>query len=233
MMLKNNNKIVISMGGSIFSENNPATLIKKYAEVIAGMKDRYNLYIVTGGGYVARKFIDLGRILGGSDDILDDIGILSSRLNGYLLVSALSDKIKIPLSRTFADSMMNGSIYGVSVMGGVMPGITTDGVSALLAEYVGSGIIINATNVNGVYNKDPKKYKNAKMIKHMNYDELIDLIETSRKLSPGRNNIFDDFGAKIARRSNIKIVIVNGGNVANIESAIKGTEKTGTVVDAN
>jgi len=45
---------------------------------------------------------------------------------------------------------------------GAYPGQTTDAVSAILAEYVGADLLINATSIDGVYTSDPKKNKSAR-----------------------------------------------------------------------
>ncbi len=49
-------------------------------------------------------------------------------------------------------------------MGGTEPAHSTDAVGSILAEFVGADLLINATSVDGLYDKDPKKYQDAKTL---------------------------------------------------------------------
>jgi uridylate kinase len=114
-------------------------------------------------------------------------------------------------------------------MGGVSPGITTDGVSALLAERVKAKRLVNATSVDGAYNADPKKDPSATKIPKMSHSELVDLVGIS-PASAGPNNVFDSVGARVLQRSKIELAIVDGKDLSNLIAAVEGKMFKGTLV---
>jgi len=113
-------------------------------------------------------------------------------------------------------------------MGGVTSGQTTDAVSAVLAEYVGADILINATAIDGVYTADPKKNKDAKKFDSMTPKQLIEIIMKTEMVA-GANAPVDLLAAKIIERSNIKTIVLNGEDPKNIVDAAGGKYK-GTVI---
>jgi uridylate kinase len=114
-------------------------------------------------------------------------------------------------------------------MGGVSPGITTDAVSALLAERAKAKRLVNATSVDGAYTADPKKDPNAKRIPRMSHQELVSLVSSS-PAGAGPSIVFDPVGAKILERSKIVLSIVDGRDLVNLRDAIEGREFKGTKV---
>jgi uridylate kinase len=113
-------------------------------------------------------------------------------------------------------------------MGGVSPGITTDAVSALLAERVKAKRLVNATSVDGAYTADPKEDPEAKRIPTMTHNELISLVGHSTGAGP--NNVFDPVGARVLQRSKISLAIVDGTDMVNLRDALEGKKFKGTLV---
>jgi uridylate kinase len=112
-------------------------------------------------------------------------------------------------------------------MGGTEPAHSTDAVGSILAEFVGAELLINATSVNGLYNKDPNKYSDAKMYNEVKPSKMIDLMST-KDIKAGTYEFLDMTAIQIIKRSKIKTVILNGGNANNIKTAING--KIGTII---
>ena len=82
--------LAISIGGSIIlQENEEIEYLKKLAKLLISQSKRNKLFIVVGGGKLARKYIDYARELGADESFLDEIGIASTRLNARLLIAAL------------------------------------------------------------------------------------------------------------------------------------------------
>ena len=80
---------VISYGGSILApENIDTSFIKKVAKILSEKREK--IFIVVGGGAVARNYIARARELNVNESLLDEIGILATRINGYLLLCALN-----------------------------------------------------------------------------------------------------------------------------------------------
>jgi len=114
------------------------------------------------------------------------------------------------------------------VLGGLQPGQSTNAVAAATAEAINADLLINATNVDGVYTDDPQKNPNAKKINQIKVDELLKMM-IGFELSAGGYELFDPVAVKIVKRSKIPTWIIDGRDVNNIEKVLRG-EKVGTKI---
>ena len=96
-----------------------------------------------------------------------------------------------------------------------------------MAEYVDADLVINATSVDGLYDKDPNKYDDAKMFSQVTADKLLDIVSTNDNKA-GTYEFIDKTAIGIIKRSNLKTVIVNGNNPENVKKAIN--EPIGTLI---
>lgn len=204
--------------------------IRKIAKILIGVSSRQKLYVVTGGGKTARQYIRAGRDLGADESYLDELGIEVTRLNARLLIIALGHHANHSPAKTYEEAVQAGKSHSIVVMGGVSPGITTDAVSALLAERVKARRLVNATSTDGVYTADPKKDPSAEKIPKMTYKELVALIGPS-PAAAGPNNVFDAVGAKVLERSKISLAVVHGDDLPNLRDALEGKKFKGTLVE--
>ena len=222
--------VVISVGGSILiQDKDDITFIRKLAKVLIGKTANHKLYVVTGGGRVAREYIRIGRELGASETYLDEIGIDVTRLNARLLITALGDHAYHVPAKTIEEALHAGKTHQIVVMGGLHPGFTTDAVSAMIAERVGAARLINATSVAGVFTADPKKDPRAKKLDRMTFDELIEIVDRSDHRA-GPNIVFDPLAAKIVKRAGIRTLVCDGRNLPVLMSAIDNKDFTGTII---
>jgi uridylate kinase len=113
-------------------------------------------------------------------------------------------------------------------MGGIRPGQTTDAVAASLAAHCKADLLINATNVDGIYDSDPKKNPSAKKFGEISTQQLLEI--AGREHRAGLTAIIDPIAAKIIHENKIKTIVVDGRKLDNIEKAIKGEDHGGTVV---
>ena len=193
------------------------------------LSEKYRLFVVVGGGRIARYYIKLARSLGTDESYLDEIGIEVTRLNARMLIVALGENAYHLPAKTFDEALSASKGHKIVVMGGTHPGHTTDAVSAMLGERAGAVRLVNATSVDGVYTADPKKDPEAKRLANMNYKELL---EICLKVEPGAgpNIVFDPLGAKIVARSKIETRVVHGRELAELRKAIEGQEFHGTII---
>ena len=228
MMVK---RVVISLGGFYFDD---AARIKRIAAALDELAESFSrglgLYVVTGGGVLARQCISIARELGANEAVCDYIGIAITRVNARLLISALRnaypepfyDYVEVAAARTAEDRK-------IAVMGGVTPGYTTDAVSALLAEYINADLLLNVTTVDGVYESDPRKYPGARKYDRITPKELVRL--TAREeLKAGSRIIIDPFAAKIIERSRIRTIVLDGSNPRDIIDAVVHSRHHGTEI---
>lgn len=222
--------IVISIGGSVLVPNdNDGDYIRSLAKLLKKISQDYNLIIVTGGGRIARFYINLGRSLGISENDLDELGIGATRLNAHLLIKALGDAVNPDPAMDVEETAELVEDHHIVVMGGTVPGHTTDAVSAMASEKVGAVRLINATNVDGVYDSDPRKNPEAKRFDKMTFDQLNSIVSGEHGKA-GPNVIFDPKGAKIIEKMKIPLMVCNGRNLAALENAILGKEFEGTLI---
>jgi uridylate kinase len=214
-------KVVISLGGIFFED---AESIKKVAEVLEELAKSCNLYVVTGGGVIARECIKIARDLGANEAICDYIGIALTRVNAKLLISALRNAHPEPFSDYKEVAEAKAVKAKIAVMGGVSPGYTTDAVAAILAEYVNADLLINVTSVDGVYDADPRMYPDAKKYDKLTAKELVALT-AKEELKAGSRIVIDPVAAKIIERSGIKTVVIDGSNPWNILDAVHGKHR--------
>ena len=220
-------KIVITIGGSIIIKDHNYKKFMDYAEVLRDLTDENEIFVVVGGGKTARDYIGIARALGVSEALCDDIGIEVTRLNAKLLIAALGDYAYPEVPQNFREARQFANTKRIVVMGGTEPAHSTDAVGSILAEFVGAELLINATSVNGLYNKDPNKYSDAKMYNEVKPSKMIDLMST-KDIKAGTYEFLDMTAIQIIKRSKIKTVILNGGNANNIKTAING--KIGTII---
>lgn len=210
-------------------EEPDTTYIRSLSKVLIGLSARYKLFVVTGGGKIARHYIKAGRDLGADESFLDEMGIEVTRLNARLMIVALGERACHTPPKNYDEALHAAKNSSIVVMGGVSPGITTDAVSALLAERVRAIRLVNATSVSGAYTEDPKKNPDAKMIPRMSHRELVSLVSITPS-GAGPNTVFDPVGARVLERSKIVLSIVDGRDLANLREAIEGKAFSGTLV---
>jgi uridylate kinase len=111
-------------------------------------------------------------------------------------------------------------------MGGLTPGHSTNAVAAIAAETVGAELLINATDVDGVYSTDPEKDKNAKKLDEVTVAELTAILSRT-EMRAGAYELMDPLALRIIARSKLTTVVVDGREPHNVADALRN-EKVGT-----
>lgn len=220
-------RIVVTVGGSIIIKDHDYRRFKDYADILRDMSTENEVFVVVGGGKTARDYIGIARGLGVSEALCDDVGIDVTRLNARLLIMALGEDAYPVVPHNFREALEFSSSSKIIVMGGTEPAHSTDAVGSILAEFVGAELMINATSVDGLYDKDPNKYDDARMFEEVKPSEMMKLM-SSNNIQAGTYEFFDMTAIQIIKRSSIKTVIVNGNDAQNIKRAM--TEKIGTLI---
>jgi uridylate kinase len=212
-------RIVITIGGSIIIKDHNYRKFKDYAEVLKDMKEEHQLYVVVGGGKTSRDYIDIARELGASEALCDDIGIDVTRLNARLLITALGEDAYPHVPENFKKALEYSTANKIVVMGGTEPAHSTDAVGSILAEFVGADLVINATSVDGLYNKDPNEHQNSQMIKEITSSKMMEML-SDKDIKAGTYEFLDKTAIGIIGRSGIKTIIINGKDPTNLKKAI-------------
>ncbi len=186
------------------------------------------MIVIAGGGGDARKYIRVARELGASEYMCDLLGIGVSRLNARLLLSALGE-IAYPRLPTSLSLLTDAFEIGkIVVAGGMQPAQSTNAVAALSAEAIGAELLVNATNVDGVYSSDPNMDPSARRFDTIETRELLRLVLNGR-MEAGTFELFDPVAIGIVERSGMRTRILDGRIPENIEKAARG-ESIGTLV---
>jgi uridylate kinase len=98
-----------------------------------------------------------------------------------------------------------------------------------LAEKIGAELIINATDVDGVYTKNPKTHDDAEKITTLTCLRLEEIIKENTRQAPGEYGLFDLKGVRLAKKLGIPIIIIDGTDPEEILRAVKGTH-SGSIV---
>jgi uridylate kinase len=224
--------VVVSIGGSVLlTGDGDREYLGRLADLLRRVGRGRPLVVTTGGGRTAREYIRLGRSLGLTEVELDELGIEVTRIHAHLLAA----RIGPPAPPHIPDSIRAavGALRASSpvVLGGTEPGHTTDGVAALLAVRLRAGRLVNATDVDGVYDQDPRTYANARRHDRMRWSEFRELVHRGSTGAAGQNFLFDRLGADLLFRAQIPLAVVAGRDLGNLESALLGRRFSGTLVE--
>ncbi|MBI2111748.1 MAG: UMP kinase [Nitrosarchaeum sp.] len=214
-------RVVIKLSGRIFGMDN-AKMLKDYASFLVKISKICQPIIIAGGGNIARHYIAHARSSGADESTLDELGIEISRLNAKLLIYALKNKAYSHPPTTLQEVRHAVDDGLIVVTGGLHPGQSTNGTAALIAEKINAEQFLNATDVDGVYDRDPNKFKNAKKFKRIELKNLRNMLVHEDSLAGGYD-LMDIVALKIIERSKIKTRILQA-DIKTLEKAIKGMD---------
>ncbi|MFB0560683.1 MAG: UMP kinase [Candidatus Lokiarchaeia archaeon] len=226
-------RVVIKIGGSLIQDekgNIRVERLAEYAKVVLKLRKENTdvACIIIGGGKTARKYIEAARKLGAAEGLSDEIGIRAAQLNAQIMVGALDEEAYPTIPETLQEVAEAAATGKIVLVGGLQPGQSTNAVAALVAERIKADMLINATDVDGVYTKDPKKDPSAEKLDEVTVNELQEIID-EKGFFAGKYKLFDSIALKILERSKIPTRIVNGEEPKILLRIIAG-ENVGTLI---
>ncbi len=226
--------IIISLGGSLVIPNGgmDTQFLSDFNTFIrAKITQGFRFFIVVGGGATARHYIDEAKKVVGNitDWDLDFLGIHSTRLNAHLLRTIFQD-IAYPRIIANYEKKISNLRQPVVIAAGWKPGFSTDYCAVILSRDYDANVIINMSNITQVFDRDPKKFTDAKPLNKVSWDEFARLV--GNKWNPGSNSPFDPVATKLARELG-KSVYVIGKDLANLDQVLNGQNFVGTVISSS
>jgi uridylate kinase len=227
--MKYGKTLILSLGGSLIvpSAIDSGFLIKFKAFIESEIKNNTRFIIVAGGGATARAYRDAGIAVVKKMPIddLDWLGIHATRLNAHLIRTIFRQEAyaKIVTHPGIKDRTDKPIIIGA----GYRPGCSTDYDAVHLAKTYGARKVINLSNIDYVYDKDPKK-PGAKKIEEITWKKFRKIV--GNKWNPGLHAPFDPIASKFADQNNLEVLVVNGKNFKNLKAAIDGKAFIGTII---
>lgn len=225
--------IILSLGGSLIVPNGgiDTAFLRGFNTFIRTQIEATTrrFFIVCGGGAIARHYQKAAREVIGqiADEDVDWLGIHATRLNAHLLRTIFRDSAHLVLIEDY-EREYEIATERVIVGAGWRPGCSTDYDSVLLAEKFGARKLVNMSNVDMVYDKDPKTNPDAMPIEKLSWEEYRTL--AGEKWTPGMNVPFDPVATKKAHEINLTVIILNGKNLPNLGNALDGKEFKGTTI---
>jgi len=221
---------VLSVGGSLIVPKNgiDTAFLKSLRLFVLNRFDQGDrLIIVTGGGMTARNYVKAAsEVEKVPADDQDWLGIHATRLNAHLVRTLLRD-LAHPEIITNPDKALKTKSK-IIVAGGYRPGWSTDYVSVLLAQKYKAKTVINLSNIDYVYDKDPAKFKNAKKIEKINWETFKEIV--GDEWSPGMNAPFDPVASRLAEKLKLRVAVLNGKNLNNVSKFMEGKKFIGTII---
>jgi len=217
--------VVISLGGSVLAPSEiDTTFLKKFRRLVLATNKRF--VIICGGGKTARNYMSAAaKITKLTPNDLDWLGIHATRLNAQLLRNVFRDFAHPVVIHNPNEKIRTNK--KVIIAAGWKPGWSTDYDAVLLAKNFGTKTVVNMTNTNYVYDKDPAKFKSAKPLKYLCWKHFRKLIGT--KWSPGLNTPFDPVAAKAAQKLRLNVTII-GKSTDNLKKFLECKQFKGTQI---
>lgn len=209
-------------------------LEKISAEIATLQQTGCEVAVVVGGGNIHRGVA--GATTGMDRSTSDYMGMIATVINSLALQDALERKnvytrvmsaiamqeVAEPYIRRRAVRHLEKKRVVIFAAGTGNPYFTTDTTAALRANEINAQLIMKATKVDGIYDKDPMKHKDAVKFDTLSYMEVL-----NKDLK-----VMDSTAITLCMDNNMDIVVFNMFEAGNIARVVKG-EKVGTVVTKN
>lgn len=223
--------IVLSLGGSlIIPDEIDLDFLRKFREVIKKNTKNYKFVIVCGGGSVARKYINALREEGKSDYLQSLAGISVTRLNARFMAYFFGKDPEwgIPHDMKHVSNLLKREDIIFCGALRYAPNQTSDATACRLAAALNADFI-NLTNVKGLYNKNPMKFKDAKFIPQATRQELAKIVHQVEQ-KPGMHAPVDYTAMKIILEHKLRVFIL-GKDAKQLDNLLNGKRFIGTRID--
>ena len=158
---------------------------------------------------------------------MDWLGIHTSRLNAHLVRTIFRDIAHPFIIKHY--EIIRKVTEPVVVAAAWKPGWSTDYDAVLLCEDYGMNTVINLSNVDQVFDKDPKVFPDAKPLDKISWEDFRKMV--GDEWTPGMNSPFDPIASQKAHELGVKVVVMNGKNFENIDKFFKGEPFVGTTIE--
>ncbi|MEJ5283929.1 MAG: UMP kinase [Brevinematia bacterium] len=229
-------RVLIKVSGEVFGGKNGGLDYEAISKVAKQISEAYELStqigIVVGGGNIIRG-IDSEKF-GVLRTTADYMGMLATVINSLALQSILEEKFGIPtrvqsalvvssvaesfIRRRAIRHLEKGRIV-IFAAGTGNPYFSTDTAAALRAIEINADIMMKATKVDGVYDKDPKKHNDATKFEEINYQEVL-----KKQLK-----VMDSTAIALCMENDLPVMVLDIFTEGNIKNAILG-KKVGTLI---
>jgi uridylate kinase len=222
---------ILSVGGSIIIPKTGFDIpfLKKFRKMILNRVEAGEKFIlVIGGGATCRLYQDAAKkVRKLTDEDLDWIGIHTTIYNAQFVRYLFKDvAYKEVVTNPTKKIRTNKSVI---IGAGYEPGHSTDMDAVLMAQTYKATEVLNLSNIEYVYDKDPSKYKNAQKIEKIDWETFRQEV-VGDKWTPGFNAPFDPIASKLAQKLGLKVKVLQGTNLKEVKNALNGRKFKGTLI---
>ena len=223
-------RVVVSVGGSLIVPGEiDSPFLKKFQALLLQKIGRgFSFFVIAGGGKTARNYRDAALRVRGDlpPDDLDWLGIHATRLNGHLLKTIFREHayryvVKDPTKLIETDEP-------VIVGAGWKPGWSTDYCAVLAAKTLEAKRLVNLSNVDYVYEKNPVTHPEARPLPKISWKDFRELMPPD--WDPGLSSPFDPVAAKEAEKLQLEVAIINGSRLDEFSKYLSGESFVGTTI---
>lgn len=227
-------RIILSVGGSIIIPKTGFDIpfLKAFrSTIIKEVKRGHQFIIVIGGGGTCRHYQAAARAVDPrlTPLDLDMIGIHTTYYNAQFVRYLFKD-IAYPEIMTNPTKKIKTN-KPIIIGCGWKPGCSTDKDAVLAAKTYGVKEVINLSNIDYVFDKDPHEHKDARMIRDMSWKQFRNDV-VGHKWKPGMSAPFDPIASKQAEQLKLSVSILRGTNLPEVAKAINGKKFEGTIIHA-
>ncbi len=222
--------LIISLGGSLIvpGQKIDTIFLKKFRKLVLKLLNAgFRIAIITGGGKTSKRYnLAAQKITKIKESDLDWLGIAATELNAEL--------VRVILSKYAYQKVINDPNKKIRtkkrliIASGWKPGSSSDRAAVLWAKNLKAQTVINLTDVDFVYDKDPDKFPDAKPLKQISWSDFRKIV--GNKWSPRGSWPFGPVGSRLAQKLKLKVIILNGRKIRNLENCLRGKEFRGTTV---
>ncbi len=223
--------IVLSLGGSlIIPDSINTTYLKTFKKVLLKNKSKYKFIVVCGGGSLARKYISSLRNININEKFQSYAGISATRTNARFMSYFFNQDQKRGIPDKTKEVKKYIKKYDIIFCGALEynPNQTSDSTSAEIAKEFKCDFI-NLTDVKGLHDKNPKKFKNAKFIPEISWQEFYEMANKI-KFKPGQHFVLDQSASQIIKKNKITTYIL-GEDMKQLDNLLNKKKFVGTKID--
>ncbi len=227
---KENKWLVIRLGGSLIVPELPdAEYLGKLRDLIIERTEKFNerFLIISGGGKTYRHYRDALRVLNSSQEVQDWIGVYCNRFNAELIRLIFGSKAYSEVIN-FADQLPNTVQESIVICGADVPGHSSNHDAVMFAHKVGAQQILNLSNIDYVYDSDPKVNPSAKKYEQVSWKQYRTFIPT--EWESGMNTPFDPNSSREAQELDIDVIFMKGNPINHLKNYLETGTVEGTVI---
>ena len=222
--------IVLSLGGSQIIPNKVnLPYLRQFKKIILKNTKKYKFIIVCGGGSIARKYISALKESKINEKLQSLSGISATRMNARFMSYFFDIDPKYGIPHTLSTLKKYTKTQNVTFCGALeyKPKQTSDSTAAEIAKEFKSNFI-NITNINGLFDKNPKEFKNAKFIPRISWKKFDKMANKSR-FKPGQHFVLDQTASKIIMKNKITTYIT-GKNIKELDNLLNNKKFNGSII---